>query len=446
MFPPAKSLHLGLLALICSSTVAAQTVRPPAEIAKQALDLLLARKYPELTGMFSESLKKTVTLEFLGGQVTAELNEFGTPQTVGEVVMGSDGSNNMVSFPVQFSNTNIHVQFTLNKAGEVAGLYFRPPNKALPFTWSKPAYSKPESFHEREMTIGSAPWELAGTLTTPVSASGRVPGIILVHGPGPNDRNESMFATRIFEDLAEGLASRGFAVLRYEKRTKTYSDELSRVGYTLEEETVEDAVLAAALLRKQPEIDPNRIYVLGHSLGGYAAPRIAARDGKLAGLILLAALARPVEDAGFDQTEYVTHLKGDPSAAEQARLDRLKAEVEKVKNLDPKGDNPIIAMGLPTAWWLNVRGYDPPAAAKKLGIPMLVLQGERDFQVTMQDFNLWKAALSDNKSVTFRSYPTLNDLFIAGQGKGSPAEYHAPGNVAPAVVDDIAAWLGTQKQ
>jgi dienelactone hydrolase len=363
---------------------------------------------------------------------------------VGDAILGKDGTNTLVSFPVQFSNTSIHVQFTLDQSLRVSGMYFRPPNKALPLTWKQPPYSKPELFHESEVTFGNAMWKLNGTLTTP-AAGGRVPGIVFVHGPGPNDRNESLFATRMFADLAEGLSSKGYAVLRYDKRSKVYGEEMSQASYTLDDETVDDAVLAIALLRSQPGVDPARIYVLGHSLGGYASPRIAARDGKLAGIILVAGLARPVEDAALEQTEYVAHLKGDPAAPEQARLDQLAAEVAKVKQLDPKGENPPIALGLPTAWWLNVKGYDPPAAAKKLGIPMLVLQGERDFQVTMQDFGLWKSALTDSKNVTFHSYPALNDLFIAGEGKGSPAEYHNAGNVSPAVVDDIAAWLLSQK-
>ena len=156
---------------------------------------------------------------------------------------------------------------------------------------------------------------------------------------------------------------------------------------------VDDAVRAIAVLRSQPEVDPARIYVLGHSLGGYASPRIAARDGKLAGIILLAGLARPVEDAAFEQTNYVAHLKGDPSQQEQARLDQLKAEVGKVKQLDPKAENPPIVLGLPSDWWLNVKGYSPASALAKVGLPVLVLQGERDFQVTMQDFGIWKVKL-----------------------------------------------------
>jgi hypothetical protein len=430
--------------LFTCSTLSAQTLTPTAT-ARKALDLLFAGRYPELGEMFSESMKKTVTLDFLQDRVAAELKEFGKPQSIGEAILGVEGSNNLVSFPVQFSNTSIHVQFTVDRSGQIAGMFFRPPNKALPFQWSRPAYSKPDLFHEREVTIGADEWKVTGTLTTPASG-GRVPGIVLVHGPGPNDRNESLFATRIFEDIAEGLSSNGYAVLRYDKRSKVHGEELSQMSYTLDDETVEDAVRAIAVLRAQPGVDPNRIYVLGHSLGGYASPRIAARDGKLSGIILLAGLARPVEDAAKEQTEYVTHLKGDPDPGERARLDQLAAEVRKVKTLDPKGDNPPVVLGFPAAWWLNVKGYDPPAAARRLALPMLVLQGERDFQVTMKDFALWNAALRTRGDVTFHSYPALNDLFISGEGQGSPAEYHNPGNVAPAVLDDIATWLSTQKK
>jgi pimeloyl-ACP methyl ester carboxylesterase len=403
------------------------------------LDLLLAEKYPDLNAMFSDQMKQTVTLDFLKERVSAELQEFGKAQSIGEVVLGTDGPNNLVSFPVTFANTSIHVQFTLNSSGQIAGMYFRPADKALPATWSRPAYSKPDAFQTRAVAVGSDNWKLAGVLTTPVEKT-RVPGVVLVHGPGPNDRDESIFATRIFRDLAEGLASRGYAVLRYDKRTKVYGEEMSRSSYTLEEETVEDALRAVALLRIQPEVD-GRIFVLGHSLGGYATPRIAARDGKLAGLILLAAPARPIEEVAFDQSEYLGSLSGPPPANVEARLNSMKGEVEKVKKLTPSGDNPDILLGLPAAWWLNVKGYNPAAEAKRLGLPMLVLQGERDFQVTMKDFGLWKSTLTGTANVMFHSYPALNDLFIQGQGKSSPAEYHNPGNVSAQVLDDISAWL-----
>lgn len=434
----------GGLFLVSFSLLLAQPARNPEQVGRKALDLLLSQKFAELSAMFSDSFKQTVTLDFLQQRVAAELKEFGQPQNVGQAVLGVDGPSSLVSFPVRFSNTSIHVQFTLNPSRQIIGMYFRPPDKPLPYTWKRPSYSKPESFHEREVTIGADMWKLGGTLSVPV-AKGKVAGIVFVHGPGPNDRDESLFATRIFQDLAEGLASRGYAVLRYDKRSKVYSEEMSETYYTIDDETVEDATRATALLRKQPEIDPARIFVLGHSLGGYASPRIAARDRKLAGLILMAGPARPIEEVAFDQTNYVMHLKGEPAPNDQARLNQLKAEMDKVKRLDPKADNPPVLLGLPTAWWLNVKGYDPGAEAKRLGLPMLVMQGERDFAVTMKDFALWKSALAGRENITFHSYPPLNNLFIKGEGKSSPAEYHNPGNVAPEVLGDITTWLSGQK-
>ena len=98
-------------------------------------------------------------------------------------------------------------------------------------------------------------------------------------------------------------------------------------------------------------------------------------------------------------------------------------------------------MGTPAAYWLDLKGYDPSAHAKKLGIPMLILQGERDYQVTMKDFALWKAAVGSNKGVVMKTYPALNHLFVAGEGKSLPAEYSKPGHVAPEVVEDIAKFV-----
>ena len=76
---------------------------------------------------------------------------------------------------------------------------------------------------------------------------------------------------------------------------------------------------------------------------------------------------------------------------------------------------------------------------------MLILQGERDYQVTMEDFAGWKKALESRKDVTFISYPKLNHLFMEGEGKSIPAEYSTPGNVAVAVIDDIVKWIKALK-
>jgi dienelactone hydrolase len=258
--------------------------------------------------------------------------------------------------------------------------------------------------------------------------------VVLVHGLGPNDRDETVGGTKVFKDLAEGLASRGIVVLRYEKRTKQYGARMANVAkYTVQDEAVDDAAKAAAMLQTQPQVDPKRVFVLGHSLGGYIAPRIAEEEGKLAGLILLAGNVRPIEDLALEQVQY---LGVTGQRLESARS--IQAKVKSLENGD--GDSPPV-MGVPAAYWLDLKGYDPAAQAKKLGIPMLILQGERDYQVTLKDFALWKAAVGASKGVVMKSYPALNHLFVAGEGKSLPAEYSKPGHVAPEVVEDIAKFV-----
>jgi fermentation-respiration switch protein FrsA (DUF1100 family) len=125
-----------------------------------------------------------------------------------------------------------------------------------------------------------------------------------------------------------------------------------------------------------------------------------------------------------------------PGAIEQA-----KEVVAKVKKLEPgDGSGPAI-LGAPPTYWLDLKGYNPAEKAKTLNLPMLILQGERDYQVSMKDFDLWKAAVGGGKGVVMKSYPALNHLFVAGVGKSLPAEYAKPGHVAVEVVDEIAAFV-----
>jgi hypothetical protein len=317
----------------------------------------------------------------------------------------------------------------VNSAGLVAG-FFQLPGSV---NWQRPEYSQPAAFKERDVTVGDGEWKLPGTLSVPVGA-GPFPAVVLVHGSGPNDRDETVGGVKMFKDLAEGLASRGIVVLRYEKRTLLYRARIGSIAnFTVQEEVVDDAVKAVALLRSLAEVNGSRVFVIGHSLGAYVAPRIAEQDGKLAGIVLMAGNVRPLEDLLVEQVEYMG-IKGD-------QLDRAKALQVKVKKLDPGDEDSPALGGLPVSYWVDLKDYDPAAAARKLAIPLLILQGERDYQVTMTDFALWKTAVGSAKGVVMKSYPSLNHLFVAGEGKSLPAEYSKPGHVAPAVIDDIAKFV-----
>lgn len=428
-----------LCALFSAGLALAQSAAAPdpGAAGRKALDLLLAQKYSEMRQMFTPEVDKAFPqagLEGLGAQVKS----WGAPEKIDDPqVRPGPGGLSIVVVPVKFAAMAINFQVTIDGQGKVAGLFLRPGGAAPATPWVRPAYSKPDSFRERDVTVGNDEWKLPGTLTVPVG-KGPFPAIALVHGSGPNDRDETVGQTKVFKDLAEGLASRGIVVLRYEKRTRQYAAKTAAMErFTVNEETVDDAVQALATLRAQPEVDAKRVFLLGHSLGGNLAPRIAEADAKLAGLVLLAANARPLAEALLDQAEYL--------GATPADLQALRAQAAKLKALEPAdADAPPLHIGpisAPASYWLDLNAYDPAATAKRLTIPMLILQGERDYQVTMKDFALWKTAAGGRKNVVFHSYPGLNHLFIAGVEKSSPAEYDKPGHVAEEVVDDIAKWI-----
>ncbi|MBZ5725405.1 MAG: alpha/beta hydrolase [Acidobacteriia bacterium] len=419
-----------LLCLVPVGLLMAQPAPDPRDIARKALDLLLAAQYSGLVQNFTPEVKLGVNEQTLP-KMGMQIKSWGAVEKIGEPSTRKAGLNTIVVIPVAFASQSINFQFAINPAGQVAQFFMLP--VAGGGAWQRPPYSKPDAFREREVTIGEDPWKLAGTLTVPVG-QGPFPAIVLVHGSGPNDRDETIGATKVFKDLAEGLASRGVVVLRYEKRTRRYPTVSKTAKFTIQQETVEDAVKAAALVRPQPEVNPQRVFLLGHGMGGYIAPEIAEDDGKLAGLVLLAANARPLEDLVVEQASNA----GFPAK----ELDTIKAQAARIKRLEPGDEDAPPVLNMPVSYFLDLKGYDAVATAKKFSAPILILQGERDFQVTMKDLDLWKAGLAARKDVTFHSYPALNYLMVAGEGKGTEAEYRKPGHVAPEVIDDIVKWMG----
>jgi dienelactone hydrolase len=310
-------------------------------------------------------------------------------------------------------------------AGQVAGFFIRPASRPAA---GHPAYADTTRFRALEVTVGSL--GLPGTLTLP-AGSGPFPAAVLVHGSGPQDRDETIGANKVFRDIAEGLASRGVAVLRYDKRSLRHPEAL-KDDPTIDAEVVLDAVSAVTLLQARPEIDAKRVFVIGHSLGAGLAPEIGVRAGSVAGVVLLAPPGRKPWDIVVAQMRYL----GTP--------DSIVADAERSAALLRSGKatgRSMTLVGVPLSYWQDWGRRDGPDQARKLGRPVLVLHGERDFQVVDEDIAIWKKRLDGVKEVRFVSLPGLNHLFIEGTGKPGPAEYETPGHVDARVIDELARFI-----
>src|SRR6266700_2239715 len=321
-----------------------------------------------------------------------------------------------------FERASLDVNITLNDAGEIVALTITPVGtveQQANATYEPPSYAQLDRFHEHEVQIGHGKWVLPGTVSIP-QGDGPFAAVLLVHGSGPQDRDETIPPNKPFRDLAWGLASQGIAVLRYEKRTKVYATQMNseRDTLTVKEEVIDDALEAVALLRARPEIDAQQIFVLGHSLGGFLAPRIAAADPQIRGLLILAGSARPFEDVILDQMTSVLSLSIPDPVARQQQLAVLKQQVELVK--DPKrlptAKASDLPLSVPAAYWLDLNAYQPVKVPQTLKQPMLFLQGGSDYQVTREDFQIWQDALGGRSVVQFIMYLGFSHLFMPVEG------------------------------
>jgi dienelactone hydrolase len=429
---------LALLALVGPARADEKATKRARELA----EALKKKDYAAAGTHFGDGLKKKLDKDSLAAVWKQVDDKLGQMTKIGTPRLDKDDKS-VVLVPCEFGDTKLDLRVSFDKDDKVIGFVLVTPKAA--YKYDPPPYAKPNAYREVEVTVGEkGKWPLPGTLTLP-RGKRPFPLVVLVHGSGPNDRDETIGPNKPFRDLAWGLASQGIAVLRYVKRTRQHKmSEKEYSKLTVKEEAIDDAVAAVALAREEEEIDPKRVFVLGHSLGGYVAPRIGADDAKLAGLIILAGNTRPLEDLLEEQIPYLAELQGKKKEEIEKLTDDLKKKTALVRG-DLKADTPAkdLPLGVPAAYWLDLKKYDPAATAAKLKQPMLILQGERDHQVTMDDFAGWKKALKGHKDATLKSYPKLYHLFMEGKGKGksTPEEYEIAQHVSKEVIDDVAAWV-----
>ncbi len=436
------TLLLLVLQIATAQTIRKNSTEPLLAKSKTLVTLMAQDQFDSATVNFDATMKQALPASKLKEVWRSLQLQGGTFRKILGTRTEAKGVYQIVYVVCQFEKMKLDAKVVFNEKGQIAGLFFLP-SKGLT-GWKAPDYVHEEAFTEVDTLKLPNAWHLPATLSLPING-GPFPAVVLVHGSGPNDRDESIGPNKPFKDLAWGLASRGIAVLRYEKRTRMYAHQMDSLKnkMTVNEETIEDALSAVSLLRKTPEINPDQVVVLGHSLGGYLIPRIAPLYPRIAGFIIMAGPTRPLTELILDQLQYIYNLDGKMTAQEQEQLSVMQTKVKRAEDaqLSLNTADSLLPFGVPATYWLDLQRYDPLKAVVRIRKPLLILQGGRDYQVTMKDYKGWKQALKNRSNATFALFPSLNHLFISGKGKSIPGEYENPGHVSVKVIHKISNWI-----
>ena len=394
----------------------------------------------ELEGAWAMTEELKTAIAGMGGLqgLAASLKQMGTPEKVEPAHEGEIQGYKAFYIPVAFSVMPFDIVLTVQD-GTIAGI-------------STGAYSGGGEEGTESDTFDSIALnlpvpglgELPGILTVP-KGEGPFPAVVLIHGSGSSDRDETVGSLKPFRDLAEGLAEKGIAVYRFDKRSYVFGTAMmANRQLTLYDESIEDAVDAVQLLAKQDRIDPARIFVLGHSLGGNAVPAIARElekaDVKACGFVMMAASPRPLDVLMREQYDYLYSLMPEVTAEQQAEKDAIFAELDRLRDMDALTEDDTV-LNVPASYWKWLSAYDILQAAEEIREPVLLLQGEEDYQVTMEDFGIWQETLGEKANWTLISYPGLVHCFVPGLKTEGSAVYAREGRVDSRVIADIAAFV-----
>lgn len=429
----AASLTFGISSSFMGRDAYAVTVTSSRiSIAEKLMNDLGKGKYKEgiQNYKYSQNLKSAMTEETL--MMIMETRKLSTGEFK-KIISSSENkvnAYNIVTLNVLYENSENSIVFSFNDKDELEGFYF-----------ARAKSVDDPTFGGQNIVFGGDKFKLNGTLNVPTQPTDTL--VIVVHGSGANDRNLAIGPNKIYLNMAKDLTSKGIATFRYDKRNYTYGNEYYSGDTSIWGETIEDALYAAKYFRNNGQF--KKIYIAGHSLGGYAIPMMdrLSKDVKIDGYISLAgSVATPLEDLVMYQVEYNAKLDGQVSPEENLALQMTKELVERVKKLTPESKyTPNELMGWSKEFWLSVKGYNPIEESKLITKPTLVLNGSRDFQVTKEQFEIYKNALQGKMNYTFKLYDGLNHLFLSGTGAPNSSEYFIKSNIDKQVTEDIANWI-----
>lgn len=395
--------------------------------------------FERVANEFTDEMEQQLTVDQLRAVWHNTASDIGQYQGIYKTEVSIRNNQANVAVVLNYERRGLTVILNYDANNQINGLFIR--YSALPVSHEAKAHEK---FEESEILIGSGEVRLKGLFTLPTGV--KHPSIvILLHGSGPADMDGTigMAANKPFQDIAHGLAEQGIASIRYNKRTWQYP-ELFTNDSTIQDEVVDDAMAAIQYAKHSNLINPQKIYILGHSMGGMLSPYIAKVSKDVAGIIVLAGSPRKLEDIILSQNIALINANADQSQKD-AIMSQLELEIAKVKAIKPT-DAPTTILGVSSSYWSSLNEINTPLICKELQIPMLIMQGERDFQVLADvDYKMWQELLQGRDNVEFNLYKGLNHLFMPVNGAQEittfQTAYDASNHVDKAVIVDIAEWI-----
>lgn len=393
--------------------------------------------------IYDEEMKKIISLDETRKEIIFHNVDLGEVEKINEAYTYNYGANRFVMVPVEASMYNFNLLISFNHDNEIIGFSYEEHKGNS----SDKLREIPGGITEEEFSFVSDEYIINGTLTTPdYKADGELLGsyplVILVHGFGPSDRDSSIFENKPFQDIAWGLGQAGIASYRYDKRTYLYEDGTNNPSFTVYEETINDVISATNMAKELKNVDENRVYILGASHGGYLLPRIAGNIPEAAGYILVSSPAQHMKDYLQEQYEYLAMEDGNISIEEHTAINDI---VSDLSSLDMPNEIPADerVLGFYRNYWLDLNRYNLIQEASRITNPVLLLQGERDYQTTTRQYNIWMDTFYEVENWTFKSYPKLNHFMMEGEGNSYSSEYREKGYVDEQVIQDIANFIFT---
>lgn len=419
-------------------------------VGRRLLALLAAGDYARASAMGDATMQSKFDAAAAERVWTATQRKLGAFQRVGAVrVEPGKGGNQRLLFQTVFERGEATFLVVVDPKGLVAGFWIEgvhPTSKPSDQPFSSASYVNTNLFAEHSTTVGTAPYALPATVSVPKS-NAKHAAVVFVHGSGPLDRDESVGALKPFRDLAQGFASAGIVSLRYDKRAFAYKATAPELAFaTFEASTIDDACAAIDAVRREPSVDPASVFVVGHSLGGYALPTVAAHcKTPIAGLIALAPAGRALQDIIVSQREAQLVASEPPSAAREAKIADLRAQAAKVRALPTTAANDPPAselLGVPASYWRSLDHASFPKRVSAISVPTVATFGGNDVQVTSSDAAVWEALAQTHEpreTIEIRRYPSLNHFLFSGRMEAStPLTAHT---VDADLVRDLVDWI-----